>query len=69
MTGVRRNSRGLYNSKDVPRFAPNFTVYLLPPDTVCLYSRPQVLSAGALLRAGIRHSGRRKELSRARASP
>ena len=38
MTGVRRNSRRLYDSKDVPRFAPNFTVYLLPPDTVCLYS-------------------------------
>ncbi len=26
------------NSKDVPRFAPNFTVYVLPPDAVCLYS-------------------------------
>src|ERR1051325_4564573 len=26
------------NSKDVPRFAPNFTVYVLPPETVCLYS-------------------------------
>jgi oxazoline/thiazoline synthase len=26
------------NSKDVPRFAPNFTVYVMPPDTVCLYS-------------------------------
>jgi oxazoline/thiazoline synthase len=25
-------------SRDVPRFAPNFTVYLLPPDAVCLYS-------------------------------
>jgi ribosomal protein S12 methylthiotransferase accessory factor len=24
--------------QDVPRFAPNFTVYVLPPDTVCLYS-------------------------------
>src|SRR5580692_10567640 len=24
--------------KDVPRFAPNFTVYVLPPDVVCLYS-------------------------------
>ena len=24
--------------KNVPRFAPNFTVYSLPPDTVCLYS-------------------------------
>jgi bacteriocin biosynthesis cyclodehydratase domain-containing protein len=26
------------NSKDLPAFAPNFTVYLLPPDSVCLYS-------------------------------
>src|ERR1700719_1164996 len=26
------------NSKDVPRFAPNFTVYVLPPNAVCLYS-------------------------------
>src|SRR3984885_15130334 len=28
----------LRKSKDVPQFAPNFSVYLLPPDTVCLYS-------------------------------
>ena len=28
----------LRNSKDVPQFAPNFSVYLLPPDAVCLYS-------------------------------
>jgi oxazoline/thiazoline synthase len=27
-----------HDSDDVPQFAPNFTVYLLPPDTVCLYS-------------------------------
>jgi oxazoline/thiazoline synthase len=27
-----------HKSKDIPRFAPNFSVYLLPPDTVCLYS-------------------------------
>jgi bacteriocin biosynthesis cyclodehydratase domain-containing protein len=26
------------NSRDVPRFAPNFTVYVMPPDVVCLYS-------------------------------
>jgi len=25
-------------SKIVPRFAPNFTVYVMPPDAVCLYS-------------------------------
>jgi bacteriocin biosynthesis cyclodehydratase domain-containing protein len=28
----------LPNSKDVPQFSPNFTVYELPPDVVCLYS-------------------------------
>jgi len=28
----------LQNSKDVTRFAPNFTVYVLPPDVVCFYS-------------------------------
>src|SRR5262249_50383332 len=38
MTGDRGNSPTLQDSKDVPQFAPNFTVYVLPPDTVCLYS-------------------------------
>jgi oxazoline/thiazoline synthase len=27
-----------FNDKDVPRFAPNFSVFVLPPDAVCLYS-------------------------------
>jgi ribosomal protein S12 methylthiotransferase accessory factor len=38
MTGDRGNDFTQRDSKDVPRFAPNFTVYLLPPDVVCLYS-------------------------------
>src|SRR5262249_60960190 len=38
MKADRRSSPALHNSKDVPRFAPNFSVYLLPPDAVCLYS-------------------------------
>jgi oxazoline/thiazoline synthase len=38
MTGHRRISPALHDSKEVPRFAPNFSVYLLPPDGVCLYS-------------------------------
>ena len=25
-------------SQEIPQFAPNFTVYVLPPDVVCLYS-------------------------------
>ena len=33
-----KSSRALPNSKDVPQFSPNFTVYVLPPDSVCLYS-------------------------------
>src|ERR1044071_960864 len=38
MTGTRGKSPAPYNNKDVPQFAPNFSVYLLPPDAVCLYS-------------------------------
>ncbi|HTV34340.1 MAG TPA: TOMM precursor leader peptide-binding protein, partial [Methylocella sp.] len=38
MTGDRGNSFIQYNGKDVPRFAPNFSVYVLPPDIVCFYS-------------------------------
>jgi oxazoline/thiazoline synthase len=38
MTGDRGTSFPQHDSKDVPRFAPNFTVYVLPPDVVCLYS-------------------------------
>jgi bacteriocin biosynthesis cyclodehydratase domain-containing protein len=38
MIGDRRNDFTLYDSKEVPQFAQNFTVYVLPPDTVCLYS-------------------------------
>src|SRR5262249_48216987 len=35
MTG---NSFKQQNCKDILQFAPNFTVYVLPPDVVCLYS-------------------------------
>jgi oxazoline/thiazoline synthase len=38
MKGDRAGDPTQYGSKDVPRFAPNFTVYVLPPDVVCLYS-------------------------------
>ena len=38
MTGDRGNRFGLADSKGVPQFAPNFSVYVLPPDVVCLYS-------------------------------
>ena len=37
-TGDRASSATQLDSKDVPQFAPNFTVYVLPPDVVCLYS-------------------------------
>src|SRR5262245_35798635 len=38
---MRRNhgsSLMLPHSNDVPQFSPNFTVYVLPPEVVCLYS-------------------------------
>ncbi len=38
MTSDRRTNSAPYASKDIPQFAPNFTVYVLPPDSVCLYS-------------------------------
>jgi ribosomal protein S12 methylthiotransferase accessory factor len=38
MTGDRGTSFTRYTSKDVAKFAPNFSVYVLPPDVVCLYS-------------------------------
>src|SRR5215831_1830176 len=33
-----KSSIALPDSKDVPQFSPNFTVYVLRPDKVCLYS-------------------------------
>jgi oxazoline/thiazoline synthase len=38
MTGDRRSGFTQHDSKDIPQFASNFTVYVLPPDVVCLYS-------------------------------
>jgi bacteriocin biosynthesis cyclodehydratase domain-containing protein len=38
MTGDRKTSLKRQASQDVPQFAANFTVYVLPPDVVCLYS-------------------------------
>jgi bacteriocin biosynthesis cyclodehydratase domain-containing protein len=37
-TSLPPDDNPLHDSKDVPQFAPNFTVYVLPPDVVCLYS-------------------------------
>src|SRR5215813_107994 len=38
MSGADRTKRKPHAGKDVLRFAPNFTVYSLQPDAVCLYS-------------------------------
>src|SRR5947208_1477471 len=38
MTSDRRTRSARRAGDDVPQFAPNFTVYVLPPDVVCLYS-------------------------------
>ena len=38
MKGDRENGFTLSNDRAIAQFAPNFSVYLLPPDVVCLYS-------------------------------
>ena len=38
MTGDRKTGFTRHAGKEVAQFAPNFTVYVLPPDVVCLYS-------------------------------
>src|SRR5438034_10982294 len=38
MTANRKSRVASKTRKDILRFAPNFTVYVLPPDVVCLYS-------------------------------
>jgi bacteriocin biosynthesis cyclodehydratase domain-containing protein len=38
MTGHRKTRSTRHTDKDVVRFAPNFTAYVLPPDVVSLYS-------------------------------
>lgn len=38
MTGNHGKGVTQFDDKSIPRFAPNFTVYLLPPDVVSLYS-------------------------------
>jgi ribosomal protein S12 methylthiotransferase accessory factor len=37
-TADRRKTPARHDGKDVAQFAPNFSVYVLPPDAVCLYS-------------------------------
>ena len=38
LTGDDHNALSESRSGDVLRFLPNLSVYVLPPDTVCLYS-------------------------------
>src|SRR5260221_9212562 len=38
MTGDRETGFTRHAGKEVAQFAPNFSVYVLPPDVVCLYS-------------------------------
>jgi len=62
MTGDQGDRFIQHNGRDVPRFAPNFTVYVLPPDVVCLYSEDRkFLLHGELycaLASAIGNSGR-----------
>ena len=53
-----------HDRKDVPRFAPNFSIYLLPSDVVCLYSEDRKFFLhGALYCALANEIGREKRTS------
>jgi ribosomal protein S12 methylthiotransferase accessory factor len=62
MTSDRRTSLARDNDKDVLQFSPNFTVYALPSDVVCLYSEDRkFLLHGELycaIAAAIGHGGK-----------
>jgi len=60
-TGDRGNGSTQFNSKDVPQFAQNFSVYVLPPDVVCLYPRTgsSFFTANSIARSR-RQSGRKE---------
>ena len=38
VAGDQPHSTTQFNGKDIPQFAPNYSVYVLPPDSVCFYS-------------------------------
>jgi oxazoline/thiazoline synthase len=61
-SGPDESSLALPNSKDVPQFSPAFSVYLLPPESVCLFSESRKFFLhGALyckLAAAIAKSGK-----------
>ena len=71
-TGAGGAVPSLHKSKDVPQFAPNFSVYVLPPDVVCLYSEDRkfflhgelycalatAIGAGKSFREIVRESGK-----------
>src|SRR5262245_30326389 len=38
MTGASKDISPLRNSRKIPQFAPNFSIYLQTPNVVCLYS-------------------------------
>ena len=62
MTGEPQNSIAPHNPDEVLQFAPNFTVYVLPSDILCLYSEDRKFllhgtlycAIGALLAEGER---------------
>jgi ribosomal protein S12 methylthiotransferase accessory factor len=38
VAGDQAHSTTRFNAKDVPQFAPNYSVYVLAPESVCFYS-------------------------------
>jgi oxazoline/thiazoline synthase len=67
-----KSAATLYDANDIPQFSPNLSVYLLPPETVCLYSEDRKFFLhGALycaLVAAIGEGGKKKGKKSAKAA-
>ena len=66
MTVVHLDGFAPYTGKEVLQFSPNFTVYALPSDTLCLYSEDRKFLLHGTLYCAHRGADRRgrKELWR-----
>ena len=60
-TGKRGNGSTQRDSKAVARFAPNFSVYVLPPDVVCLYSEDRKFFLHGALYCALAAADRRRQ--------
>src|ERR1700754_5090611 len=62
---AKSKSRATRKTKDVLRFSPGFTVYVLPPESICLYAEHRKLFLHGMLFCAIASAVGNKGKSRA----